>query len=276
MFPERGGAPMTSHVPGTAAVRSLPGPADILEQLEAALVVTGVDGNLLYANPYAVRLFGFPDDAAHLVGRSLASLGFEEGDAPRVSNLVTHVVRGRPWEGTFACRRVDGSRLLVRARAASLHDSSGEIIGIAIIGRAATMRGSRSERDRLRVLERIGERLAHSLEVDVTLRQVAETLVPQFADHCVIDLFQGDKLVRKAQLHARGWTPEPGSWAMIGEPIRYPEGHFCERAMSRRDTVVADIADEQVPEMRQASLDACENVGLRSVDRDPADRARRV
>ena len=85
---------MTSQVPGAASLRSLPGPADILEQLEAALVVTGVDGNLLYANPFAVRLFGFPDDAAHLVGRSLASLGFEEGDAPRVSNLVTHVVRG--------------------------------------------------------------------------------------------------------------------------------------------------------------------------------------
>ena len=260
---------MSSRAPGTAAVRSLPGPADILEQLEAALVVTGVDGNLLYANPYAVRLFGFPDDAAHLVGRSLASLGFEEGDSPRISNLMTHVLRGRPWEGTFACRRVDGSRLLVRARAAALHDPSGEIIGIAIMGREATMRGSRSERDRLRVLERIGEGLAHSLELDVTLRQVAETLVPQFADHCLIDLLQGDKLVRRAQLHARGWMPEPGSWAMIGEPIRYPEGHFCERAMSRRETVVADIADERVPDMRQASLDACENVGLRSVIATP-------
>ena len=45
------------------------------------------------------------------------------------------------------------------------------------------MSGSQSERDRLRLLERIGERLSQSLELDVTLRQVAETLVPQFADH---------------------------------------------------------------------------------------------
>ena len=260
---------MTSHVPGTAALSPAPGPADILAQLEAAVVVTDRDGNLVYANPFAVRLFGFPDEAAHLVGRSLASLGFEDGDSPRVHDLVTQVVRGRSWEGTFACRRVDGSRLLVRARASALHDPSGEIVGIAMMGREATMRGGQSERDRLRLLERIGERLAHSLELDVTLRQVAETLVPQFADHCVIDLFQADKLVRRAQLHARGWVPEPGSWAMIGEQISYPVGHFCERAMARRDTVVADIADEQVPDMRQASLDACERIGLRSVIATP-------
>ena len=261
---------MTSHVPGTAALRSAPVPADILDQLHAAVVVTGTDGNLLYANDYAVRLFGFPDQAAHLVGQSLASLGFEEGDAPRVHNLVSQVVLGRPWEGTFACRRVDGSRILIRARAGSLHGPSGETSGIMIIGREATMSGDQSERDRLRLLERIGERLSHSLEVNVTLRQVAETLVPQFADHCLVDLFQGDKLVRKAQLHARGWMPEPGTWAMVGEQIRYPVGHFCEQAMSRRDTVVvADLAELPVPDMRQGSLDTCENIGLRSVIATP-------
>jgi len=93
---------MTTDAPGPAATHSLPHQADILEQLEAALVVVGLDGNLLYANPYAVRVFGFPDEAAHLVGRSLASLGFEEGDAHRVNDLVSQVVRGRAWEGTLA------------------------------------------------------------------------------------------------------------------------------------------------------------------------------
>ena len=32
----------------------------ILSQMSAALVVTDPLGNLLYANPYATRLFGFP------------------------------------------------------------------------------------------------------------------------------------------------------------------------------------------------------------------------
>ena len=86
--------------------------------------------------------------------------------------------------------------------------------------------------------------------------------MPQFADHCFIDLCQGDKLVRRAQLHARGWTPRPGTWAAVGEQIRYPEGHFCQQAMTRLDTVVvADLADEQFPAPSAASQEACDDVG---------------
>jgi hypothetical protein len=66
-------------------------------------VVADRDGNLLYASPYAVALLGFPDRASHLVGQSLSALGFEEGDAPRVNDLVKQVVHGRPYEGTLAC-----------------------------------------------------------------------------------------------------------------------------------------------------------------------------
>jgi PAS domain S-box-containing protein len=260
---------MTLRAP-SGAVRSLPGPADILAQLESAVVVTDRDGNLLYANPYAVGLFGFPDDASRLVGHSLIALGFEEGDAPRVNDLVKQVVHGRPWEGTLAAKQADGSRLLIRARAGALHDASGEIFGIAIMAREATMKASRRERDRLRLLERIGERLASSLELDVTLRHVAETLVPQFADHCLVDLFQGDKLVRRAQLHSRGWMPAPGTWAMLGEQITYPVGHFCQQAMARRTTVVVtDLTQQEVPTPSPGSLETCDSIGLSSVIATP-------
>ncbi|HEX4656461.1 MAG TPA: SpoIIE family protein phosphatase [Streptosporangiaceae bacterium] len=246
------------------------GTADILEQLQMAVVVTDRGCNLLYANAFAANLLGLPDAPARLVGRSLVSLGFEEGDARRVNEMAALVLRGREWEGTFASQRVDRSRVFVRARAVPLRLPSGEISGIAIIARNATRRGSRSERDRLRLLERIGERLAGSLELDITLRQVAETLVPQFADHCLVDLFQGDKLVRRAQLHSRGWMPEPGGWAMVGEQITYPEGNFCQQAMARRDTVVvADMSMQRFPAHRQASLDQCDNIGITSVIATP-------
>src|SRR5215472_6847316 len=242
----RGGSGMRTRSPGAAAAKAFHGTADILEQLQMAVVVTDRSCNLLYANSFAASLLGFPDDPAHLVGRSLVSLGFEEGDARRVSDLATQVLHGREWEGTFASRHVDGSWVFIRARAVPQRLPSGEISGIAIMASDATRRSSRSERDRLRLLERIGERLARSLELEVTLRQVAETLVPQFADHCLVDLFQGDKLIRKAQLHSRGWMPAPGTWAQVGEQITYPEGHFCQQAMARRDTVVvADMSEER-------------------------------
>ena len=238
----------------------------VLDQAEAGVVVTDRLGNLQYANSFAVRLFGFPDDPGHLVGRSLLSLGFEEGDLRKANHLAGQVLRGRAWEGTFAILRTDGTRVFVRAQAVPLRPAGGEITGIVIMAREATKRGSAREREQMGLLERIGERLAGSLEFDTTLRQVAETLVPQFADHCLIDLLQGDKLVRRAQLHARGWMPEPGTWAMVGQPIRYPEGHFCQQAMARMDTVIVeDVESAHFPPPSPASQQASDDVGLRSV-----------
>src|SRR6202167_5693853 len=251
-------------------VRMLPSLTDILDQQPNAVVAADRDGNLVYANAYATALYGLPDHPSHLVGRSLAVLGFEEGDAPRLTDLVKQVVHGRPWEGTLAVKQADGSRLLIRARAAPIYDPAGEVYGLTMVAREATMKGSRRERDRLRLLERIGERLARSLELDVTLRHVAETLVPQFADHCLVDLFQGDKLARRAQFHSRGWMPAPGTWAMIGEPITYPEGHFCQQAMTRRTTVVvSDLEAQAVPTPSPGSIETCDSIGLSSVIATP-------
>jgi PAS domain S-box-containing protein len=249
------------------SVRSLLSPADVLEQIGYAVVVVDSGGNLLYANPCAVSLFGLPDDAEKLVGRSLATLGFDDGDARRVGDLVAQVAQGRTWAGSFATERVDGSRTYVRARAMQLRPGPGGPGGIAILAREVTLRASQRGGDRIQLLERIGARLSQSLELDVTLRQVAQTLVPQFADHCLIDLFQGDKLVRRAQLHARGWIPPPGTWAVVGEQIRYPEGHFCQQAMARRETVVVGDVGELmgIPAPTPASLETGKGVGMVSV-----------
>ena len=240
--------------------------SDVLDQVGAGMVVVDRECRLMYANGFAVTLFGFPDSWDHLAGRPLLSLGIEQSDAATVQQMAENVLRGWPWEGTFASQRVDGSRVFVRAHAAPLRSADGEITGILIMAREATRRGGQRASDRIGLLERIGERLASSLELDVTLRQVAETLVPQFADHCLIDLLHGETLVRRAQLHSRGWMPEPGTWALVGEPISYPKGHFCDLAMTRQDAVVvADLGEQSFPAPTPESLEACNAVRLTSV-----------
>ena len=238
----------------------------ILAQISAAVVVTDRQGNLLYANPFATALFGFPD-GGKLLGRPVLSLAFTGGDAGKAAELAKQVLRGRGGDGTFAVLRADGSRVFVRAQAMPLRHPSGSIDGIVILAREASRRSSRRERDRVALLERIGEQLAGSLEFTTTLRHVAETLVPQFADHCIIDLFQGDKLIRRAQMNAGGWTPPPGSWARVGDPIRYPEGHFCREAMTRLEAVIVENLDEVQPPRAPSrpSLEVAEDIGLRSV-----------
>src|SRR5690348_14848892 len=241
-------------------------PETVLGQIEAAVVVADRRSNLLYANAYAAKLFDFPDAPERLVGRSLLSLGFEEEDVGKAAELAKQVLGGRAWDGTFASVRPGGSRMFIRAQAVPLRHLSGSIDGIVIVGRQATRRSSQQEGDRIALLERIGERLARSLELSLTLRHVAETLVPHFADHCFIDLFQGEKLIRRAQINAGGWTPKPGTWAKVGEQITYPEGHFCQQAMARRDAVlVSDLVYSEYPAPNEQSMQASEDVGLTSI-----------
>jgi PAS domain S-box-containing protein len=240
--------------------------ADVLDEVATAVVVTGIDGAVLYANAFAAALFGFRGEPGLLAGRPLAALGLEDGDAATIQHMTDNVLRGWPWEGTLASVRPDGSRLFVRTHAAPLRGSDGSTTGMVIMAREPTRRGAVRASDRIGLLERIGDRLAGSLELDVTLSQVAETLVPQFADHCFIDLLHGDTLVRRVQYNAGGWQPAPGSWAPVGEPIVYPEGHFCNQAMKRLDTVVvADMAAEKFPAPSPESQQACDDVKVSSV-----------
>jgi GAF domain-containing protein len=78
-------------------------------------------------------------------------------------------------------------------------------------------------------------------------------------------LFQGDQLIRRVQQNAGDWTPAPGTWARVGEQIRYPEGHFCQQAMARPDTIVANLAEENFPAPSPESASATQEVGLTSI-----------
>lgn len=105
------------------------------------------------------------------------------------------------------------------------------------------------------ITEITAERLAGASDVDAALRQVADVLVPRFADHCVIDLFHETGLIRRVQLNAGGWTPPRGAWAEVGDQVKYPKGHFCERAMTELDAViVADLREHAHPAPTAESL----------------------
>ncbi|HEY8482793.1 MAG TPA: SpoIIE family protein phosphatase [Spirillospora sp.] len=212
-------------------------PETVLNQMEMAVIVCDRFSNVIYGNNFARQLFGFGGD--EIIGHSVLSLSIAEEDHEQATELARHVLKGGVWEGTFCNVRADGTTVYTRAHAVPLRHPSGAVDGVVIFAREA-LRSNQREQDRYGLLERIGERLAGSLELESTLRRVADTLVPQFADHCFIDLYAGDRLYRRVSRHAGGWTPPPGTWAEVGEPVSYPRGHYCEKAMRRRDAVLIE------------------------------------
>lgn len=210
--------------------------AAVVDQAQIAIVVIDRFSLLRYWNPFARELFGFVDGRDY-AGLSLLDIGIHESDREHASQLARRVLRGEPWEGTFAVLRADSTWIHVRAQAVPLRDDSGEIDGITLIAREALSSGRVEEQYGL--LERISSRLASSLEFDPTVRGVAGILVPQFADHCFIDLYEHDRLVRHVSVHAEGWKPPPRSWYDVGEEVRYPERHFVTQSLRRLETVVS-------------------------------------
>ena len=246
-------------------------PELVLRQAEIGVIVADRQSNVLFVNDYVARLLRLPGDAALLAGQPLHALGFiPDGDLPKAADLSRQVLSGIPWEGTFAGARGDSTLVFLRVVAVPLRHPSGDIDGMVVLVTEAGRRDAQREQDRLRLLERIGERLAGSLELDTTLRHVAQILVPQFADHCFIDLFSGDKLIRRVQTHAGGWEPPPGTWARVGEPIHYPPGHFMQQAMARLETIVVpDLHAEYYPAPSAQSMAAADAAGLTSVLASP-------
>jgi len=243
-------------------------PADmVLGQADIGVVVADRLCNLLYLNEYAARLFRVSGDMSRLAGGPVLSLGlFARDDLRKMEDLAGQVLRGRWWEDTFSSTRADGSHALMHGFAVPLRHKGGDIDGMMILVREASKRDGQGRQDMIALLERVGERLAGSLELGTTLKHVAEMLVPQFADHCFIDLFQGDQLVRRVQRHANDWVPPPGTWAQTGQQIHYPEGHFCQQAMARLETIaVVDLETEHYPAPSAESMAAAHEAGLTSV-----------
>jgi PAS domain S-box-containing protein len=255
-----GESPFEAHLP----------PETVLSQMEMAVIVCDRFSNVIYGNAFARQLFGFGGD--EIIGHSVLSLGIAEEDHDQATELAKHVLKGGVWEGTFSNLRADGTTVYTRAHAVPLRHPSGAVDGIVIFAREA-LRSNQREQDRYGLLERIGERLAGSLELETTLRRVADILVPQFADHCFIDLFSGDRqnasygrLIRKVSRHAGDWEPPPGTWADVGETITYPPGHFSAKAMSRRDAVlVEDMVQHRFNAPNESSKRLGDEMGITSV-----------
>ncbi len=255
-------------------------PADlVLSQAEIGVLVTNRLGRVLFVNEHAIRLLRLSGDAAALAEQPLAKLGsILDCDLPKAEDMTRQVLRGLTWEGTFTGTAdsapgavptsVPGEAgpAFVRTVAVPLRAQSGDIDGIVLVISQTSRHYAQREQDRLRLLERIGERLSGSLELGTTLRHVAQILIPHFADHCFIDLLRGDKLIRTAQANAADWKPAPGTWTEVGAQVNYPPGHFCEQAMSRLETIVVpDLQAESYPAPSKQSMAASDDAGLTSV-----------
>jgi len=202
------------------------------------------DCRYVMVNEALQAIIGLPSE--QLVGRRieevLGPLGVKAG-----ANLRTAMTSGEPLvnqELEGATYAHDAHPRTFLASYFRLADDEGQLIGAAslvadVTEQVQTRRGLAAANKRLALLSRVSAALSSCLDVQDALSAFASLVVPDFADHCVIDLIdETGEVQRAALLHADGLGPEPEAWVLPGQRVNYPHAHPALTAMIEGHAVV--------------------------------------
>lgn len=229
---------------------------NVMAIIDEAVVIHGTDGELVYANPAAARQLGFEsseeavatptarlrerfaihDEAGRELGpEALAgrrALEAEPSD-PVTLRVVEHGSAEEHW---------------YRTRARPILGARGEILySVTVIEDVTDVKRAEFAQ---RLLARTGELLASGRDYRSTLEDVAELLVPEFADWCAVNTVDRD-----------------GTIALVATAHRDPERLEELRELRYRYTlhvddpgIVPEVVRSQRPALRQLSAETLPDV----------------
>jgi PAS domain S-box-containing protein len=172
--------------------------AVILDALVEAVTIRALNNHLVYANQAALDRLGFASISELRDADPQALMGpyettDEHGGEIRMDDLPSvKLLRGEQPEPLLmrSVHRATGEESWVLLKAAAVRDDDGQIESAVTI--IADVTAATRATQRVEFLARIGELLASSLDYQQTLRNVAGLAVPQIADWCAVDLFDGE------------------------------------------------------------------------------------
>jgi len=134
-----------------AAAEQLARDAMLLARVQDSIIVTDLEGIVVYWNAGAMRLFGWT--AEEMVGRPYADR-FDESIRPSIQARIRELIDGSDWNGEFEDYRKDGSRVWIHARVSRILDSEGRPTGVMGVSHDISGR-KRAEDERDRALRQL-------------------------------------------------------------------------------------------------------------------------
>ena len=206
----------------------------LVDEVDVAVIATDPGGVVLRWNRLAEEIYGWR--AAEAVGHTLQELAIAPEDARFAQQVMGKVSRGGSWTGDFPIRRRDGSTGTVHARIVPFYDEDGELL--AMVGFSTDVTDERrreAERRRneqeLEYLARASAILDSSLDLSVTLQQLAELAVPFIGDGCMVDVRRDDGTIERFALAAEDDELRAGFERLRHHPIDPAGEHPIARAM---------------------------------------------
>lgn len=237
----------------------------LLAALDEAITMQNTDGQVVYANEVAARIFGHPS-AEKMLSAPPAELGSQhaftdEGGSPlSLEELPTY----RALAGEPAQERVLGLRLLatgelrwIRLHASPIRDAAGHVQ--FVINRFRDITETRRQELRKNFIVQATVELGASFNYQATLATVARLAVPEMSDWCAVDIVDGDRLQRLAVEHV---DPSKVSWVKEVE-VRYPpDPHAATGAFNVLRTGQPEMMEEIPAELLESAAVDSEHLRL--------------
>jgi len=153
--------------------------AQLLEQVQAAVISTDLQGTVTYWNEYAEELYGWPREEA--LGRNIMELTVSPEEAEVAEEIMERLRAGETWEGELVVRRKDGSTFPVQVADSLVYDAQGQVVGVVGVSTDITERKKAEEErgrllahewraraeaeERKRISRELHDRVAHSMAV---------------------------------------------------------------------------------------------------------------
>ena len=127
-----------------------------VEQSPSAIIITGLDANIEYANAAFVKASGY--SLAEIIGQNPRIL--HSGKTPKASydDLWAHLARGEVWKGEFINRRKDGSEYIESAFVSPVRLADGRMTNYLAIQEDITER-KRMETEVLKLNDELEEKV---------------------------------------------------------------------------------------------------------------------
>ena len=107
-----------------------------VEQAQDSVMITAMDGSIVYVNPAFERLTGYT--RAEVYGRQPHLLRSDPNDENPPNALCATIARGEAWKGTAVQRRKDGTLYQLEVTISPVHDAEGRVTNLVGIGHNVT------------------------------------------------------------------------------------------------------------------------------------------
>jgi PAS domain S-box-containing protein len=153
--------------------------AQLLEQVQAAVISTDMQGTVTYWNEYAEKLYGWSREEA--LGHNIMDLIIGPEEAEVAQEIMDRLRTGETWAGELVVRRKDGSTFPAHITDSLIYDAQGHAVGVVGVSTDITERKKAEEErgrllahewraraeaeERKRISRELHDRVAHSMAV---------------------------------------------------------------------------------------------------------------